>query len=532
MSNIINKTKELIAYYLKANYEIKEINILQQEIETILGESLELKSGPVVGYDTLQEALGSLNEKEYFRKSKGVYYTPQDVVNFIINNSIRLYDDSLISKDKCVLSAKETKAKNLSSKTVLDPTCGSGEFLVAFITKMIVSLPVDAEQEQIKVAVGNVYGNDINKESTTIAKLRILICLAHFLGAGKVCGISAILNKNFSNHDFVADNIQFFPRFDYILGNPPYVEDGKSETTQSEKFGNIYCNVLNNATKILNKNGVIGFIVPLSYVSTPRMSRIRELMRAKLSKQIVMSFADRPDCLFTSVHQKLCILLGREGVDGDIFTSKYYYWYKQERGNLFDKIDVIRNGEYTEGYIPKISSLTEKSIFHKIQSQSESLWKLINGGNEPIFLNMRACFWIKAFTRNHKGSEYKIFGCENSNVQKYVMVLLNSSLFWWYWVSVSDCWHITKKELIGFRVPYCSDFTTVARLASFLENRLELTKKYVGTKQTDYEYKHKDCLDEIEAIDRTVNKMFGLTEKESDYIIAFSKRYRVGGGAE
>ena len=70
MSNIINKTKELIAYYLKSNYEIKEINILQQEIETILGESLELKSGPVVGYDTLQEALGSLNEKEYFRKSK------------------------------------------------------------------------------------------------------------------------------------------------------------------------------------------------------------------------------------------------------------------------------------------------------------------------------------------------------------------------------------------------------------------------------------------------------------------------------
>lgn len=89
-----------------------------------------------------------------------------------------------------------------------------------------------------------------------------------------------------------------------------------------------------------------------------------------------------------------------------------------------------------------------------------------------------------------------------------------------------------KKELIGFRVPHCSDFTTAARLASFLENRLELTKKYVGTKQTDYEYKHKDCLDEIEAIDRTVNKMFGLTEKESDYIIAFSKRYRVGGGAE
>lgn len=533
MSGTINKAKELISCYLQSNYSSWDLSTVKREIEGICGDNFEIKSGPVVGYDTLQEALGTLNEKEYFRKSKGVYYTPQDVVCFIINNSIKLYEDRLLAKDKSTLNSKQATSDTIFSKKIFDPTCGAGEFLVAFVNKMIAALPADANQEVVEKIVGNIFGNDINEESTTIAKLRILICIVHYFGVDKVKGISGILNRNFTNYDFVADNVQYYvPQFDYIVGNPPYVEDGKSGTTQKDKFGNIYCNVILNAVKMLNKDGVLGFIVPLSYVSTPRMSRVRELMRAKLSKQIVLSFADRPDCLFSSVHQKLCIIFGKEGVDGDIYTSGYHYWYKQERDGLFEKIDIIRNGEYTEGYIPKMSSLTDKSIFHKIQSQNDSLWRLINSGNEPVFLNMRACFWIKAFTRNHKGAEYKKFGCEGQSVQKYAMMLLNSSLFWWYWVSISDCWHITKKELMGFRIPHCSDYDTIERLVSFLENRLELTKKYVGTKQTDYEYKHKECLEEIDAIDRVVNKMFGLSDKESDYIIAFSKRYRVGGGAE
>lgn len=532
MSNIINKAKELISYFLQSNYSDKECEVVKKEIESIVGESFELVNGSVVGYETLQEALGTINEKEYFRKNKGVYYTPQDVVNFVIDNALKLHDDSLFLKDKCILNSKKARIEDICSKTVFDPTCGAGEFLLAFANRMLSSMGSNSSKKQIFETIGNVFGNDINEESIIIAKLRLLICVVHHFGVEEIDGLSTILNSNFTTDDFVADSTHYQPRFDFIVGNPPYVEDGKSGTTQKEKFGNIYCNVLNNATKMLNRNGVLGFVVPLSYVSTPRMSRIRELMKARLAKQVILSFADRPDCLFTSVHQKLCIVLGKEGIGGDVFTSGYHYWYKQERSMLFEKIDIIRNSEYTEGYVPKLSSIMEKSIFHKIQAQGDSLWDIINSGKEPVFLNMRACFWIKAFTRQHKGAEYKEFGCENRGMQNYAVMILNSSLFWWYWVSVSDCWHITKKELMGFRVPCPIDYSKVETLVSYLENRLELTKKYVGTKQIDYEYKHKECLNEIESVDRLVNKMFGLTEKESEFIIAFSKRYRIGGGAE
>lgn len=532
MSYIIDKAKELISYYLLSTFSQNDLSTTLSEIECICGDTFELKTGPVVGYDTLQEALGTLNEKEYIRKSRGVYYTPQDVVNFVINNSIKLFTDTLSSKDRFALNAKKSILKDICDKKVFDPTCGSGEFLVSFLSVMLLNLSMDTTTEKITSVVGNIYGNDINNESTTIAKLRLLICVIHHFGLANITGIGQVLNRNFTNIDFVADGDNFIQKFDFIIGNPPYVEDGKSGTNQRDRFGNIYCNVMNNSAKLLNRNGVLGFIVPLSYVSTPRMSRIRELMRAKLSKQIVMSFADRPDCLFASVHQKLCIIIGKEGVDGDIYTSGYHYWYKQERSSIFDKIDIIRNSDYAEGYIPKLSSLLDKSIFHKIQSQTDSLWSLINSGDKPIYLNMRACFWIKAFTHNHKGAEYKKFGCESETKQKYAMTILNSSLFWWYWVAISDCWHITKKELMGFRIPRLIVSDMLVQMATQLENRLELTKKYVGTKQTDYEYKHKECVNEIEAIDREINKMFGLTETESEYIINYAKRYRIGGGAE
>ena len=71
----------------------------------------------------------------------------------------------------------------------------------------------------------------------------------------------------------------------------------------------------------------------------------------------------------------------------------------------------------------------------------------------------------------------------------YCYCLVNSSLFWWYWISVSDCWHVSR-ELNGFRAPVVSDASRFTDLAEALDAKLEITKEYVGTKQTEYEYKH------------------------------------------
>ena len=41
------------------------------------------------------------------------------------------------------------------------------------------------------------------------------------------------------------------------------------------------------------------------------MNKLREIVIEKFSTQFVLSFADRPDCLFPRVHQKLNIVIAK-----------------------------------------------------------------------------------------------------------------------------------------------------------------------------------------------------------------------------
>lgn len=81
--------------------------------------------------------------------------------------------------------------------------------------------------------------------------------------------------------------------------------------------------MLENAALQSKPGGVIGFIISLSYVSTPRMQKIRDELYTVVPEQYILSYSDRPDCLFTSVHQKLCILLGRNKTgERNVYTGK------------------------------------------------------------------------------------------------------------------------------------------------------------------------------------------------------------------
>ena len=92
--------------------------------------------------------------------------------------------------------------------------------------------------------------------------------------------------------------------------------------------------------------------------------------------------------------------------------------------------------------------------------------------------------------------------------------------------------YITRKELIGFKIPKNYDCNMLNKLAIALEQRLEETKVFVGTKQTEYEYKHKNCIEEIHKIDDYINKIYGLNEEESIYVKNIAIKYRTGGGVK
>ncbi|MBL3731655.1 N-6 DNA methylase [Lysinibacillus sp. HST-98] len=538
---VINDALRLTYSYLQATYEQNEVVEIYEELKKIVGvdeffiDTQDYNS--LISYDEIQNTLSKINEKESIRKKKGVYYTPNDVVQFILTNSIKAIYGKL--KPENIHDNNLNEIPYLSfctKKTIFDPTCGAGEYLLAALNlklDLLDSNQINVTKGILTKTVSTICGNDVNIESVIISKIRLFLCTLKRYGIKKCKGLASVLNEGFKSYDFVTQKPNVNVKYHIIVGNPPYVEDFKSGLILEEKYGNIYANALKNATEHLEQNGSMGFVIPLSYIATPRMQKIRNDLFNVVTEQYILSYADRPDCLFNSVHQKLCILIGKnKKTSKRIFTGNYKFWYKDERDKLFEQTQVIKNKYSTEGFIPKLGTEMDCYIYEKVLNSDNrvSIYAISRTGTESVYVNRRETFWMKAYRKPIIDPEYKKFSFETSGEADYCYCLINSSLFWWYWICTSDCWHVSK-DLNGFVAPMIKDYTVATRLAQSLIRKLEETKVYVGTKQTEYEYKHRDCVKEIHAIDDYINDLFGLTAEESTYIKNFAYRYRTSGGA-
>lgn len=528
-----NDAINLSLNFLKDKYSKNDYLVIKKELLKIsFGSESEYNSN-FDSFKQLQENLSTINEKSNGRKVKGVYYTPSDLVNYIVINSVKLWNKKLNSMNLHVNNLNGIPyIKTCFKANVFDPTCGLGEFILGALSIKFDLLEMHREKvskKDIFKIVKTIHGNDISLESVKITKIRIVLFVLERYGPENIEGIVEILDNNFMQCDFILENKK--ETYDIIIGNPPYVEDNKSGLELKVRYGNIYANVLDNSSKILNQNGVMGFVIPISYVSTPRMTPVRELMSERMPKHFILSFADRPDSLFSAAHQKLCVcLFSKAEGKKELYTSSYAYWYKSERRELFENLTVVKNRYEESRYIPKLGNKESLSIYKKVTEGDQFLFDRLNEViGENIYLNMRAAFWIKVFDFPQSSSEYKKYVCDKKNVD-YIYCLLNSSLFWWYWICISDCWHITQKELRTFIIKdYKKYNNTLKSLAKKLKLELEETKVYVGTRQTDYEYKHKDCINIIHNIDDVINKIYGLNDRESTYVKNFALRYRIGG---
>ena len=536
----VDEALSLFYLYIQETYSSEEVELICNELKAIARQEdfmCNKFDSTKRTYTQVQDALSKINEKQSIRKSKGVYYTPNDVVRFILTNSIKASFGKLTVANISDMSLDNIPYRSFCcNKTVFDPTCGAGEYLLTALEMKINLLKnkTNITKNLVRKAVSTIYGNDVNVESIIITEFRLLLLIIETCGVAYCTGLGNIMNRRFTSFDFIADEAAFEDKYHIVVGNPPYVEDFKSGLELSDRYGNIYANILLNAAKKLEKNGAIGFIIPLSYVSTPRMKKLRDELGLLVSEQYILSFADRPDCLFDSVHQKLCILIGKDKKsEKTVYTGNYQYWYKQERATLFTDIQMVKNRHKTADFIPKLGTEQDIVIYKKITDtrKMQSVYDISRNGTESVYLNRREAFWMKAYREQVDDPEYKVFSFKSPIEADYCYCLINSSLFWWYWISVSDCWHVSK-DLNGFMMPMKVNMTGATELAQGLRQRLEETKVYVGTKQTQYEYKHRECLEEIRAIDDFINAAYGLTEAESNYIKNFAIRYRTSGGID
>lgn len=416
---LLAELKTLIVSYVETcAYSRDREQEVFRSVYTLLEDDCEAQANGSISINDFLFSTVSLNEKTSKRKKNGVYYTDDDVVEYIVGNAFLNYVDATIdnvhSFERCISKVKDLDDERINAllcSSIFDPTCGTGQFLIQAIRTKCMILDNKLNDETLESIVTTIHGNDIDSFSVKIAMTRIFFFIeAKVKDLKTLAHISKVLKKNFTHKDYINDYDRN-KRYDIIIGNPPYVEYGKLEKKPEVLMGNTYANVMYNSERQLSVKGIMAYIVPLSFVSTPRMKKIRDDVKEQSQKLFVINFADRPDCLFSSVHQKLTIVIAIKGaLDCKVFSSMYYYWYKSERKKLFEKCSAFPSAYSFEGFVPKIGDAIGISIFNKVLRKDDV--KMVDlqteeDNSQSIYLNMRGTFWVKALMRNPGSREYK-----------------------------------------------------------------------------------------------------------------------------
>ena len=342
--NGLNVNDEIFEEFKKiSKYDFSSdlnINILGHIFEQSISDIEELKKS-ISGEE--------FDQKKSKRKKDGIFYTPQYITKYIVENSIKNWLDdkrkelgeddlpTLNEKDYIFDIAKKNYTKNyrkhiefwqqyreaVRNIKIIDPACGSGAFLITafefllnynkYLDDKIFDLVGTSDlfsDRTKKILQNNIFGVDLNKESVEITKLSLWLKTADknktlaSLENNIKCGNSLIDDPE------IAGNLAFnwekeFPEifanggFDIVVGNPPYVLCQPSNTNEKTlKFYNnfevssykidLYHLFFEKGIILSKNNGYISFITPNTYLVNKYNLKLREfILRNTQIKEII-----------------------------------------------------------------------------------------------------------------------------------------------------------------------------------------------------------------------------------------------------
>lgn len=235
------------------------------------------------------------------RKEHGIYYTPTNVVDYIVRNTLG---------EK--LNKRGVKIDELR---ILDPACGSGSFLLKtfdILSEHITKKEGKAQQTKFEDAYGDsskilkrktellrncIYGVDLDPQAVEIAQLNLLLKLAEkrqrlpTLQENIKCGNSLIddpeiIGTRAFKYEEEFKKIMENGGFDIVIGNPPYGADFKENElkflerlkTSSIKNYDSYVFFVENTIRLLKEGGLFGFITPDTFLRKSEMITLRKII--------------------------------------------------------------------------------------------------------------------------------------------------------------------------------------------------------------------------------------------------------------
>jgi hypothetical protein len=342
--------------------------------------------------------------------------------------------------------------------------------------------------------------------------------------------------------------------FDVLVGNPPYVEYSQIRKTyqliglECLSSGNLYAFIIERCFRVAHQAARVGMIIQLSAFCTPRMSPFQDLWFDKSQKTHLLFFDDRPGKLFDGLeHIRVAICLGQVGsTSGTLFTTKYIKFPTAYRPHLFSTVSFTKNSApRINGAVLKLSEPLEVSIANKLWRSTDRLSDTFDEDERDnwVYYSYGYGYWGKILTHlpffegeaGARSTGDKFLYIKKAVDRNVVAAVMNSSLFYWYYINSSDGHNFTKGVIGAFPFARSNEGVEneLIRLTEELMSHLLTTKRrkevfYKATGQVSYdEYFPSRSKDIIDRIDRALATHFGMTEEELQFIIEYDCKFRM-----
>lgn len=272
---------------------------------------------------SMTKTIDNDNKKVSKRKKDGVFYTPEYITKYIVENTLgKLCEDKKselgimeieppkdsrkpTKKEQITKEALETYRAWLLQLKILDPACGSGAFLnqaLEFLIREHKGLQANlaimgdiTAYYEIETAIleHNLYGVDINEDAVEIAKLSLWLRTA---SKGRTL-------TNLSERIVCANSLLDMPflenSFDVVIGNPPYVRQEAIKEIKpqlQEKYetytgtADLFVYFYELGIRMLKPNGLKGFICSNKFFRAKYGENLRKYILENISIEEIADF--------------------------------------------------------------------------------------------------------------------------------------------------------------------------------------------------------------------------------------------------
>lgn len=346
----------------------------------------------------------------------------------------------------------------------------------------------------------------------------------------------------------VADIDNMTVDFDIILGNPPYgdiLDDSDAVLTEGYETGginDISAQFVERQLQLLSDEGYFGNITTLRLVYQSDIQELHDKVRRALEETRMACFGTRPSRVFDNADIKTTIMTGKKDGedDGSIRTSDAIIFSESDRKQKFDAIeygateelvlrDRIGGTEGSRAILPKVGGETKRSILEHLRENSDIIFDDVfdrdeSFGDYNIYRRRGVRYWINAmYEELYSASEVEPMYFETELQRDAAFLIMNSSLFYVYWLSYGDFHHLNWSHVRPFPFPE----TEV--LEEHADEIDELREVFWNGMQEQFdedqgltgEFHMSPLKPVVNDIDDLVGEIYGLTDEE----VEFTKEY-------